>query len=77
MKHEESPNGAVIFCYTCHKLTPIRPLTCVVLYVARTFLPQLDVGSDRAELRCKDTKNAENSHLTPSAFQLFDYLCLK
>lgn len=35
-----SPNTAVIFCYACHKLSPIKSLACVVLYVARTFLPR-------------------------------------
>ncbi len=32
------PLRAVVFCYACHTLTNVRPLTCAVLYVARTFL---------------------------------------
>ena len=46
------PCGAVIFCYTCYTLTDIKPLACVALCVARTFLPLLP-GGDGADLRGK------------------------
>ena len=48
------PCGAVIFCYTCYTLTDIKPLACVALCVARTFLSRPAAGSDRADLRGKD-----------------------
>ena len=50
------PCGAVIFCYTCYTLTDIKPLACVALCVARTFLPLLP-GGDGADLRGKGSEN--------------------
>ena len=45
-----------IFCYTCYTLTDIKPLACVALCVARTFLPLLP-GGDGADLRGKGSEN--------------------
>ncbi len=42
------------FLLRSHDLTAIKSLACVVLCVARTFLPRPVAGSDRAGLRCKD-----------------------
>ena len=44
--------GRLFFCYTCYTLTDIKPLACVALCVARTFLPLLP-GGDGADLRGK------------------------
>ena len=52
------PCGAVIFCYTCYTLTDIKPLACVALCVARTFLPLLP-GGDGADLRGKGSENGD------------------
>ena len=49
------PCGAVIFCYTCYTLTDIKPLACVALCVARTFLSPAR-GSDKASLPDKSTQ---------------------
>ena len=43
------------FLLRYYTLTNIKPLTCVVLYVARTFLPHLR-GSDRAHMRAQRYK---------------------
>ena len=45
-----------MFCYTCYTLTDIKPLACVALCVARTFLPLLP-GGDGADLRGKGSEN--------------------
>ena len=55
-----------------YTLTNIKPLTCVVPYVARTFLSHLR-GSDRASMRRKGNKKERpnkfhpqiNFHITP------------
>ena len=39
-----------------YTLTSIKPLTCVVLYVARTFLPHLAVAAIERVCRDKDMK---------------------
>ena len=44
-----------------HNLTAVKSLACVALCVARTFLPPACAGGDRADLRCKDTKNFPRS----------------
>ena len=44
------------FLLRSHDLTAIKPLACVVLCVARTFLSRPAAGSDRADLRGKDKK---------------------
>ena len=45
------------FLLRYYTLTDIKPLTCAVLYVARTFLPHLR-GSDGAHMRHKGTKKS-------------------
>ena len=48
------PEGGGYFLLHYYILTNIKPLTCVVLCVARTFLPHI-CGSDRARMRRKDS----------------------
>ena len=55
------PEGGGYFLLHYYTLTSIKPLTCVVLCVARTFLPHLR-GSDRAHMRHKGSKNSHHSH---------------
>ena len=45
------------FLLRYYTLANIKPLTCAVLYVARTFLPHLR-GSDGAHMRHKGTKKS-------------------
>ena len=53
------------FLLRYYTLTDIKPLTCVVLSVARTFLPHLAVAAIERKCRGKDnTKNAK--HKSPA-----------
>ncbi len=49
------PLRAVVLCYACHTLTNVRPLTCAVLYVARTFLSPPRRAATRRTCASKDT----------------------
>ena len=72
------------FLLRYYTLTDIKPLTCVVLCVARTFLPHLTVAAIERVCRDKGTKkvettNTRNKKTTPEGvvfrIELFsDYL---
>ena len=51
------------FLLRYYTLTHIKPLTCAVLYVARTFLPHPVGGSDGARIRDKGTKKRKTNKL--------------
>ena len=63
------------FLLRYYTLTDIKPLTCVVLCVARTFLPHPKVAAIERKCRGKDnTKNwnvkTENSFHSPNSIRI-------
>ena len=57
------------FLLRSHDLTAIKSLACVVLCVARTFLPRPVAGSDRADLRCKGRDFSQKSRIPETGFR--------
>ena len=64
------------FLLRSHDLTAIKSLACVVLCVARTFLPRPTAGSDRADLRGKDRDFSGNSCGGTCSFRLLPFVCI-
>ena len=50
------PEGGGYFLLHCYTLTNIKPLTCAVLCVARTFLPHPKVAAIERICGCKDSQ---------------------
>ena len=59
------------FLLRYYTLTDIKPLTCAVLCVARTFLPHPKVAAIERICGCKDTKFSRNAITQPKIAALF------